>query len=748
MARLKERTSRVFLRYGLSYALIFLIVFGLMTALTYVQTRDQVERQIAQTQMNRLSRIAQSHESLIASMLNTAEEIGLSPYIEPFQFAEAPWKAYELQQQLIPYTSANSFSEPMLVHFSGDTHLYSSASSMTVDMFCDLMQYENLASEVLRGMILAPQRMEIIPVQTVHSSLSESTELRLVTFILPLGANPRTSKGSILFQIRESVYESLFSDAVSSPQNTYVFVNDAVLASSVALPVDAQAVLSLDAGVSHMRQNGEDYLVTRWSGRSWGMHYVSVMRMRDVTSFIRSSMLRALAILAVMALLALLAVFFLAKRHARPIERLATLIPPPEGAQERDELHHISRGIERLQVNNRELAARLESALPMRRHELVLRILKGRFESEEAIREAGERVGLKMDYPLYAVILASSREGADRPEDLHEGAPENAGMFECIGVELVALNVFLYLCFARSEEELVHIAEEIRRRALDKGGRAVTAMSSVQSDLLHAPSAYLEAAAAYDNRFAMGERQVLRYDALSPAVEAILPSARTLTQSISQAVTLRNRETLDGRIRELMDFLRHTAMSPFAFRMIYNDVIDVLTRDHAREMEQESSAREIYDIFTLSSCQSLDDLDSMLRKLCDDLLTQETPDDSGKHDMMDSVTEYMQAHFQDPELSMTAIADSFDLTTARLSMAFKERMGMPPLDYLTLLRCEKAKELLIKRDDPIRDVGLQVGYYDSGSFIRRFKQQTGMTPLQYRRARREETGKDEKNENE
>lgn len=87
---------------------------------------------------------------------------------------------------------------------------------------------------------------------------------------------------------------------------------------------------------------------------------------------------------------------------------------------------------------------------------------------------------------------------------------------------------------------------------------------------------------------------------------------------------------------------------------------------------------------------------------------------------------------------MAAIAESFDLSTTRFSLSFKERMGMTPLDYLTLLRSEHAKTLLEETDLTIREIGAQVGYYDSGSFIRRFKQVTGMTPLQYRHNKSEE----------
>ena len=107
--------------------------------------------------------------------------------------------------------------------------------------------------------------------------------------------------------------------------------------------------------------------------------------------------------------------------------------------------------------------------------------------------------------------------------------------------------------------------------------------------------------------------------------------------------------------------------------------------------------------------------------------------------MIVQAVRYMDEHFCDPEISMAAIAESFDLSTTRFSLSFKERMDMTPLDYVTLLRSERAKVLLEQTDMTVRDIGIQVGYYDSGSFIRRFKQVTGATPLQYRHSKKEKT---------
>ena len=282
-----------------------------------------------------------------------------------------------------------------------------------------------------------------------------------------------------------------------------------------------------------------------------------------------------------------------------------------------------------------------------------------------------------------------------------------------------------------------------RREGEAGGGRCVTAISAIHEDIEEAPSAYLEAAAAYDNRFVMGSQQVLSYCGISSDMTDILPQAQKLTTSISQALALGSRELLDSRIGELLQFLKNTSMSPFAFRMIYNDVIDTLTRSRAAALSSGRDAREFYNIFSLSSCQSIDDLDELLRRLCDSLLVdaarEQTAAESAPEDEMDQVVRYMEEHFNDPEISMAAIAESFGISTTRLSLSFKEKTGMTPLEYLTLLRSQRAKELLEDTDLTIRDISVQVGYYDSGSFIRRFKQVTGETPLQYRRSRGDKT---------
>ncbi len=737
----KKSRSSVFIRYALSYIAVVLLLFFSITGYLYIRLSDKTRKEIIDNQINRLSRIAAQHESYISAMLNTAEEIGLSPDIEFFRYDEEPWKAYDLQLQLIPYTTTSTFCDQVFLCFFGDNRIYSSSSSMELSLFARMMRYEYVPMENLVSLIRNTDRLTILPAQQVSSNLVDSS--LVVTFLVPMGAAPGSSKGVLLFLIKGSVYQSLFADAIDGHVNTYICQDDILLASSeeLAVPRDQLKNSSEDFSETSSRSfrwDGQDWTQVTFSGRNWGLSYVAILRNADLNASVGQQIISNLAILPVFVFLSLVLALWMAKRHASPIREITGLLSRPEDGIPRDELQQISTGIRRLTTRNQELSSRLESALPVQRHDFVFRFVKGRFSSRDEAVSAGQAVGLETDHPFYAVILSGGTGGRDHPLDLDSPPFSSFSGYSGAGVELVSLKANLYLIFADKPDTIREMAEMIRGTGEAGGDRCVTALSAPHTDFSEAPAAFLEASAAYENRFVMGSRKVLLSSDITTNLPEVLPQARRITMSISQALTLGNREVLDVRISDLLHFLKNTDMSPFAFRMIYSDVINSLVHTHSAALSDGGSVQEIYSIFSLASCQSIDDLDDLLRSLCDRLLSGDSASDSAvteEEDEISQVVHYMEEHFSDPEISITALADSFDLTITRFSLAFKEKMGMSPLDYLTLLRVEHAKELLASTELTIRDISTQVGYYDPGSFIRRFKQVTGETPLQYRRGR-------------
>ena len=84
------------------------------------------------------------------------------------------------------------------------------------------------------------------------------------------------------------------------------------------------------------------------------------------------------------------------------------------------------------------------------------------------------------------------------------------------------------------------------------------------------------------------------------------------------------------------------------------------------------------------------------------------------------------------DFTIASMAEQFRLSVPALNTLFKTSKGVTAAQYLSDMKLDIAKNLLTKKDMPVFEIGLKLGYYGQNSFIRRFKQLTNMTPGEYR----------------
>lgn len=82
--------------------------------------------------------------------------------------------------------------------------------------------------------------------------------------------------------------------------------------------------------------------------------------------------------------------------------------------------------------------------------------------------------------------------------------------------------------------------------------------------------------------------------------------------------------------------------------------------------------------------------------------------------------------------SIAQLAARYYITPKHLIYLFKKKLGMSPVQYLTQLRIEKAKQLLRETDLPVREIGTVIGYPDVNYFNRIFKKYTDVPPAAFR----------------
>ena len=100
--------------------------------------------------------------------------------------------------------------------------------------------------------------------------------------------------------------------------------------------------------------------------------------------------------------------------------------------------------------------------------------------------------------------------------------------------------------------------------------------------------------------------------------------------------------------------------------------------------------------------------------------------------VISSITRYMQEHLSE-EISLSVLAEEFHLNPQYISQLFKNEIGVGFLAYLTNIRIEKAKKLLLSTSLSVTEISEHTGYSDYRVFTKVFKKTEGITPSQFRR---------------
>lgn len=83
------------------------------------------------------------------------------------------------------------------------------------------------------------------------------------------------------------------------------------------------------------------------------------------------------------------------------------------------------------------------------------------------------------------------------------------------------------------------------------------------------------------------------------------------------------------------------------------------------------------------------------------------------------------------DIGLNELAEQVNMNPNYLSILFKEEVGMSYIKYLTNLRIQKSKDLLLQ-GGKVSDVAEQVGYNNYRHFCETFKKYVGQTPNEYK----------------
>jgi YesN/AraC family two-component response regulator len=108
---------------------------------------------------------------------------------------------------------------------------------------------------------------------------------------------------------------------------------------------------------------------------------------------------------------------------------------------------------------------------------------------------------------------------------------------------------------------------------------------------------------------------------------------------------------------------------------------------------------KIPDTITLTNFETIDELifmiDDIAKSLCSHIKRYENSNDE---DVIKRILEYIEENYTDYNFSINSMAQEFNMTVSNLSHCFKKHVNKTISDYITYLRMEKVKILLLTTD--------------------------------------------------
>jgi two-component system, response regulator YesN len=99
---------------------------------------------------------------------------------------------------------------------------------------------------------------------------------------------------------------------------------------------------------------------------------------------------------------------------------------------------------------------------------------------------------------------------------------------------------------------------------------------------------------------------------------------------------------------------------------------------------------------------------------------------------IEKIKDFIQRN-SDKIISLDDVSKIVFLSPKYLSRVFKEMTGTGFKDYILKIKTDEAKKLLVETGHTINEIASKLGYKNAESFIRLFKNETNMTPTEFRK---------------
>ncbi len=495
---------------------------------------------------------------------------------------------------------------------------------------------------------------------------------------------------------------------------------------------------------------GRNYVALRYSAPS-GYSYCTLLPETQLNARKMANMLTVTIFILLAAAVGLFLCWHMSVRSATPLNQL---LKQASRLTERDQEHNsvfvkLSDIFQYLAGVNSDLVEMMEEQKPYIRNAFVNRLLFGNPLSHKeedllANRMDFDRKGMVFCVLIFRIITLDSVE--EKSVDLLSTCllslmemikKEFSGsLYAATGEDQVSLIMRVPHKNRDSleslvEEKLLRIREElpanIAERIFVYGGNVVEEMEDVYES-------YQNAAFAFMNEKEPTESQVIWFRKNKKKMVAVFPYFE-LSVKLTRLVTSGDEQGLHDALKEIMtEYILESNLPAWLQQILLNELqailFHILVRLELEEQEYQKYFSELEKEHRIPLIEQITSTLGLYRSLCA-LVNEKKTKEAGK--MMPAILAFLDANYGDPDLSLTMVADTFQISVPYLSSLFKASAGVNFSNYVEDVRIEKAKGLLKNTSLSVGEIAVATGYSSTNSFSRAFRRVTGDSASEYRK---------------
>ncbi len=727
----KRQFSKLQLRYFASYLAILLLVMIVMVFFAYRSFSGFHSQILLNRYQADLHLVQDAQEKLVSTLISIAGQMTNND-ITPVKYADDPVKASRFSGKLASYRAVNGTFSEIFIHFSGDDYVYSSTSFFRMDRFTgQALNLEGISPEQMENALEKTTYLTIWPEKPVqgYSVRSDMGIHSVVTILVPLSYPGGTRVGTVMYLVDNNQFADWYASFGLRDADVVFLHNGKIITSQNRSEVPSETLLqAATGGQTELRYGGKLYHVLTEDGSS-RLSCVALVSDEEFAVALSGSVKALVLVSAFAAAVAVLLITRFVQSRMRGIKLLHSMLAEHEPTG--NELLEIRDGIQRLIDENASMTTRLENMADVQRGEFVRRFLLGTFQDEDAFLQMAEQVSVNVDTRFFAVaIVAKAAESSyeltvDKIDRLFDSTVSGASL-----IPVSAENHLILLAFANEKEQLRMFLESKFAGLKACSASMIMGVSGFHSAWTEGQRAYLEAENAFEMRFVKGNTAPIYFEELGENQTLEASFNRQAVDHLRQALRKGDEARVEKALTEVSQAMHDTRSSLFGFRCMYSEIITAVSVEARQSGVREE---ELYDLFRLSRCLSVDELDGMLKQVCRKIVSLQTKTETEEiPEPVKNAYDLIQRRFSEPGLTVASIAEEVGMSDSRLSVDFKRVYQETPLECITHARMHRAQHLLGATEMPVKDIATECGYYDISAFNRRFKSYSGCTPQQFR----------------